>query len=133
MAEMNVRGILRKSDPPKKRNLSTRIPETKSERKTIHVISHNYSDDNKTTTIPLNRVYPYSVHQQNLEQRYTAPELNTAKKFEKQLEELKNWKLEPLTDVCQLTPRTKSVITEKVITFWIMNFWLIALGFTRFM
>lgn len=111
---MNVRGILRKTSPPKKRNLSTRIPDDKSVRKTIQVISHNRCDENRSINIPLNRIYPHSVAEQPLKQRYSSPELNTALTIAKNYEELKNLQIKPIKDVNQLTPRTKAMVTEKV-------------------
>lgn len=116
MAEINVRGILRKtSSPPKKRNLSTRIPDDKFGHKTIAVLSHNRNDnENRSVNIPVNRTYPHSVVEKLSKQRYITPELNSALALAKNIEQLNNLRYNRIMDIKQLTPKTKAMITEKV-------------------
>lgn len=115
MAEMNVRGILRKTSSPKKRNLSTRIPDDKFDHKTISVINHNRNDnENSSINIPSYRNHPHSVVEKLSKQRYTTPELHSALAIAKNIEQLNNLRYNHIMDIKQLTPKTKALVTEKV-------------------
>lgn len=116
MAEMNVRGILRKTtSPPKKRNLSTRYPVDKFGHKTISVVSHNRSDnENWSMNHPIDRLHPQSVVEKSSKQRYITPELNSALAIAKDIEQLNNLRYNRIMDIKQLTPNSKALVTEKV-------------------
>lgn len=116
MAEMNVRGILRKtSSPPKKRNLSTRIPDDNLGHKTVAIINHNRNDnENRSMNIPIDRVYSHSVDEKLSKERYTTPEFYSSLAIAKNIEQLNNLRYNHIMDMKQLTPKTKALVTEKV-------------------
>lgn len=112
---MNENGKAKKSKVISKHCLNTRLsdpaPKTK---KSVTVISHNRRSAD-TNNIERNAPIDQKLlHPKNSLEKYAKPELHSALILAKRLDALKNVTHEKLTDFNQMTPRTKTIATEKV-------------------
>lgn len=109
---MNARGILRKS-PTKKRNVTTRLADAKQKNKTVQIVTHNRCKD-ENDVVADSMVTARNEMITMTKQRYSAPEKYSVKILENNLEKLKINGSKAITDINQLTPRTKNIVTEPV-------------------
>lgn len=102
---MESRGILRKSSPIKKRNLSTQLLSVKrtSEATNARLIDHNRASFDENFHSNIDNGCKYKVSK-----------INTTSKVEKKLEQLKNFNAKIATIPTELSPRSKVFATEKV-------------------
>lgn len=111
---MNENGKVKKSKSISKHSLNTRLSEQAPKtRKSVTVISHNRrsADANTERNAPIDQKL---LQPKNSSEKYVKPELHSALILAKRLDALKNATHEKLTDFNQMTPRTKTIATEKV-------------------
>lgn len=101
---MNARGILRKTSPTKKRNLTTHLGNVKQSQRNTHLIDHNHDIDSENANKDFDDKYKYSKSA-----------INSTKRVVQKLEHLKKLTIKPSTSTAELSPRTKVIVTEKVI------------------
>lgn len=114
---MNENSKVKKSQTISKHSLNTRLSDKQQKpRKSVTVINHNRrsinADINIACNVPIDTKLLQTKNCAN--EKYTKPELNTALMFSKRLDTLKNAPNEKLIDFNQMTPRTKTIATEKV-------------------
>lgn len=107
-------GVLR-SEPTTKRNYTVRISEPSQHKKAVKIINHNRHSTDQSTNND-NDCIPITSHRANLQgtAKYSIPELNSALVLAKRLDQLKTSKAKKITNFNELTPRTKTIATEKV-------------------
>lgn len=115
---MNENCKVKKMQPISKHSLNTRLSDQPPKvKKSVTVISHNRrSGDNYGDVAGNTLIDTKFLHSKNCTTKYTKPELNSTLQLAKRMETLRNTTNVKLTDFNQMTPRTKSIATEKVCT-----------------
>lgn len=101
---MNCKGILRKTSPIKKRNISTNVENGKPNIENVRLIDHNHANGVNDSFGPFN---------DKGISKYQFSTINTTQKKQNKIQYLKNLTVKEAT-LADLSPRSKVVVAEKV-------------------
>lgn len=100
---MNCKGILRKTSPIKKRNLTTHLVNAQQKTDNVQLIDHNHAndiDDGFDSDFTNSTKYQFST-------------IHTTQKTKNKLQQLKNLTVKEAT-LANLSPHSKGIVAEKV-------------------
>lgn len=103
---MNCKGILRKTSPIKKRNLTTQLVNTRQSTDNVRVIDHNHANDSIDYD---ENSFIFGVDST----KYQYSTIHSTQRTIKKIEDLKNLTGENAT-LANLSPYSKGIVTEKV-------------------
>lgn len=111
---MNCKGILRKTSPIRKRNISTHLVNVKQTTDNVRLIDHNHANDIGDS---------FDGFDSGINTKYQFSTINTTQKTKNKLQQLKNLTVKDAT-LANLSPRSKGVVAEKVEFFTFVVFLL---------